>query len=187
MADRRDRDRYDRPSWKEIDKRKDRSAHTGEGPANRKLDERKVTTGYHRYRQDLDSLFDTGEASRMVRKVMDKAPGREVSAQGSGQVPERQRLLRAIRDATSTSEIARLLDEFLASWELPDDIDVLTQALDHPDEQVQLDALARISSYLDGHVPDRTGLMRSRLRKLSRSDEDEVASLARAVSRKLPL
>lgn len=192
MSDRRDRDRYDRPSWKEIDKRKDKSSHAGEGAKRRRLDERKVTTGYHRYRQDLDTLFDKGESSKMVEEVMRKAPAEKGDKASAGKgaskgAPKRQKLLRAIREASRTSELTELLDLFLATWELPDDIEILTQALDHPDEDVQREALEKISTYLDGHIPERASLLRSRVRKLaSRSDDEEVTSLAKVVNRKLP-
>jgi len=187
MADRRDRDHYDRPSWKEIDRRKDRKSGSGAGARSGKLDERKVTTGYHKYRQDLDSLFDKGEASSMVKEVMRKAPPTEEKKERKGP-PRRQKLLRQIREASSTSALTKLLDEFLGEWELPDDIEILTQALDHPDEDVQSDALEKISAYLDGNIPKHASLLRSRVRRLaSRSDDDEVAALAKDVNRKLPL
>ncbi len=186
MPDRNDRDRYDRPSWKEIDRRKDKKSGSGAGARSSKLDERKVTTGYHRYKQDLDSLFDSGEASGMIKEVMKKAP-KEKGRQKKGP-PRRQELLRQIREAASTSALTDLLDEFLLSWELPEDIEILTQALDHPDESVQKDALEKISTYLDGKIPKRPNLLRSRVRTLAmHSDDEDVAVLAKAVNRKLPL
>ena len=189
MPDRRDRDRYDRPSWKEIDRRKDKKSGSGAGARSSKLDERKVTTGYHKYKQDLDSLFDSGEASKMVKEVMKKSPSEKGKKKKDRKgPPKRQKLLRQIREAASSTAIEKLLDEFLAEWELPDDIEILTQALDHPDEDVQRDALSKISSHLDGNIPKRASLLRSRVRKLaSRSDDEEVAALAKAVNRKLPL
>ncbi|MBW2262370.1 MAG: hypothetical protein JRG91_10395 [Deltaproteobacteria bacterium] len=188
MSDRGDRDRYDRPSWKELDRRKDKRSGSGAGARSSKLDERKVTTGYHRYKQDLNSLFDSGEASSMVKEVLKKAPTQEGAKKDSKGPPERQKLLRQIREASSTGTLTRLLDEFLANWKLPDDIEILTQALDHPDEDVQRDALEKISSYLDGNIPKHANLLRGRVRKLaSRSDDEDVAALAKAVNRKLPL
>ncbi len=188
MSDRDDRDRYDRPSWKEIDRRKDKKSGSGGGGRSGRLDERKVTTGYHRYKDDLDSLFDSGEASDMIKQVMKKAPkdkGRKKESKGP---PRRQELLRKIREAASTTALTDLLDEFLAEWDLPEDIEILTQALDHPDEDVQKDALEKISSYLDGKIPKRPSLLRSRVRRLAaHSDDEDVAELARAVNRKLPL
>jgi len=189
MPDRRDREHYDRPSWSEIDKRKDQSKHVDGGEPRRGLDDRKATTGYHRYKQELGDMFSTGEASKLVKQVMKKSSAlrKEETASGAETVPERQALLRAIREASSSTELERLLDEFLGRWEMPEDLDFLTQALDHPEEEVQLEALGRISRYLDGHLPGRVHLLRSRVRALaSRSEDPGVASLAKEVNRKLP-
>ena len=188
MPDRRDRDRYDRPSWKEIDRRKDKKSGSGGDVRSSRLDDRKVTTGYHKYKSDLDSLFDKGEASSMVKEVMKKAPAEKGGKKKKKEPPRRQKLLRQIREASSTSAITKHLDAFLAEWELPDDVEILTQALDHPDEDVQRDALEKVSAYLDGNIPKHASLLRSRVRRLaSRSDDEQVAALAKTVNRKLPL
>jgi hypothetical protein len=168
-----------------------------DGPSGRRnLDERKVTTGYHRYKQDLDDLFSRGESSKLVEEVVSKAPaarGEEPSKKGSARgrrktkkAPARQKLLRAIRAATSARQITGLVDELLAKWELPDDPEILTQALEHEDEEIQAESLERLSAWLDGHVPRHKGVLRSRVRRLSsRSDDERVRSLAREVNRKL--
>jgi len=193
MSDERNRDRDRRPSWRELDRKKDRSAHVGADGRRSGLEERKATTGYHRYKNDLDSLFSTGEASSMVKEVMKKSPAAAgPTGEGAGKkkkkkgAPERQKLLRAIREATSSSALTRHLDEFLEKWELPDDIEILTQALGHPDEEIQIEVLGRLSSFLDGHVPRHKKLLQSKVRTLStRSDDEEVRALAKEVNSKL--
>lgn len=201
MNDRRDRDRDRKREWRDIDRRKDKSSHVdGSGP-RRNLDERKVTTGYHRYKQDLDDLFARGEASSLVQEVMSRSPAQDEPAEPAGgnkgkkrpaskkkpkQPPARQKLLRSIRAASSPRELTRLFDEFLAGWELPEDIEILTQALEHEDEEIQAQALTMISSWLDGHVLRQKSVLTSRVRKLaSRADDETVRQLARKLNRKL--
>ncbi len=191
MSDRRDEDPKSRPSWRDLDRKKDRSAHVDGSTTRRNLDERKVTTGYHRYKDELDGLFSTGQKAGMVKKVLSRSPVKDkVEASGSEgktrEAPERQRMLRAVRAATSGREVTRVLDDFLGQWEMPEDIEILTQALEHEDETVQANALRMISSWLDGHIPRQKSLLTSRVRKLaSRSDDEEVRRLAREVNRKM--
>jgi hypothetical protein len=190
MSDRRDRDHYDRPSWKDIDKKKDSSSHSSGDASRRNLDDRKITTGYNQYRSDLDDLFASGDASKLVKEVLSKAPGgdepRDKKKSKEKSIPERQKLLRGLRAAASPREVEKLLDEFLARWDLPDDIDVLTQALDHADEGIQARALTMISSWLDGHILKSRNVLQNRVRRLAtRSEDDDVRALAKVVNRKL--
>ncbi len=184
--DRKERDHYDRPSWKEIDSKKNKSAHVDGGEQRKDLDQRKATTGYGRYKEELSALFDRGEKSKLVKKVMGPAEQAAVVPGGDGALPRRQQLLRAIRTSTSTTELTRLLDEFLSSWEMPEDVEILTQALEHPDEDVQKKALRLLDGWLDGHVAERSSLLRTRIRGLAvHSEDDEIAEMARRIGRKL--
>lgn len=186
MDDYRDkkRDRDNRPSWRELDRKKDKSKHVeDERPGGRK--KKKVSTGYSQYKDQLDQLFNTGEKSEMVKAVLDKKAGKEIL--DKEKAPERQKLLRAIREALGERQLEENLDTFMAKYgELPDDIEVLSQALLHSSDPVKEKALRKISRYLDGHVLEKKSLLISRVKNLALTAEDDaVAELAREVKRKL--
>lgn len=176
MDDERDRrSSRDRDiSWSEIDKKRDRSRHIrSDGPRGRKHPQ--AVTGVSRYKSDLSRLFSRGAASGRLKAVADQA-GLTVG----GDQPERQKALRAILDAVGTASIGRAIDEFEAGFgELPDDPEILTQALDHPDEARAAVALARLRDYLAGHSPPRRTLMLQRVKALeARTESDEVRAIA---------
>jgi hypothetical protein len=180
----RNRDRDDRPSWRELDKKKDKSRHVNEErPGGKK--KRKVSTGYSQYKDQLDQLFKTGEKAEMVKAVLDRKAGKEVLDREKA--PERQRLIRAVREAPGERQLEESLDAFMARYgELPVDIEVLTQALMHSSDPVKEQALRKISKYLDGHVLEKKALLVSRVKNLALTGEDDaVVELAREVKRKL--
>ncbi len=182
--DRSERDHYDRPSWSEIDKRKDRSKHVRDerqGIPQRK----KVSTGYSRYKDELDHLFRTGKKEGMIKAILEK---KEVGKLLDNQeAPKRQKLLRAIRDAVSERQVVEAIDRFVATYgDLPDDVEVLTQALVHEEDSVKESALRRLSKYLDGHIVTSRSLLIERVKYLAQSsDDDAVKNLAGEVKKKL--
>jgi hemoglobin-like flavoprotein len=186
MDDYRDRkrDRDDRPSWRDLDRKKDKSKHVNEErPGGKKKP--KVSTGYSQYKDQLDQLFSTGEKSEMVKAVLEKKSGKEIL--DKEQAPERQKLLRAVREALGEKQLEESLNAFMEKYgELPVDMEVLTQALMHSSDQVREQALRKISRYLDGHVLEKKALLVSRVKNLAlTAEDDEVVALAREVKRKL--
>jgi hypothetical protein len=183
MDDERDREREPRSSrdrdisWSEIDKARDRSQHV-------RRDERRgrrkpsSVTGLQRYKSDLDALFERGTAGKLVKGI-----ARQAGLAVAGGLPERQQALRAILDAVGPEGIRRAVDEFSAKFgELPDDPEVLTQALVHPDETRVMDAMQRLHRYVAGHVPPRKALLLQRVKEVeSRSETPELRELASQV------
>jgi len=186
MVDYRDRnrDRDNRPSWSELDKKKDKSKHVNEERQGGRK-QRKVSTGYSQYKDQLDQLFNTGEKSEMIKTMLDKKAGKEIL--DKEKAPERQKLLRAIREAPGERQLEASLDEFMAKYgELPEDVEILSQALLHSSDPVKEKALRKISRYLDGHVLEKKALLVSRVKNLALTGEDDVVvELAREVKRKL--
>jgi hypothetical protein len=180
----RDRDRDKRPSWREMDRKKDKSKHVRDDRLYKKKQD-KVTTGYSRYKDQLDRLFSTGEKSDMVQGVLGRRDGKKILE--GGEAPERQKLLRSIREAVSERQLEAAVDEFMKKYgELPDDIVVLTQALLHSDDAVRERALQRISRYLDGHVLENKAVLLERVKYLAvASDDDAVEELSMEVKKKL--
>jgi hypothetical protein len=177
MGDERDkRSSRDRDvSWSEIDKKRDKSRHVS-GDARRERKPRgSVVTGLERYKADLSKLFERGEAGKLVKSVA-KQGGLDVT----GGLPERQQALRAILDAVGPPAVAKALDDFQTKFgELPDDPEILGQALLHPDDAVVLDALQRLHRYLAGHVVARKALLIQRAKAIElRAESEELRAAA---------
>ncbi len=169
----RDRDR----SWREIDKKRDGSKHrSDERPA--RPGKKQAVTGLARYKGDLGRLFEHGAASAKLRAVAAQR-GMKLGADQ----PERQAALRAILDAAGSEAIGKAVDAFAARFgELPDDPQVLMQALDHPDEHAAGAALRRLRDYVAGRQPPRRTLLLQRVKAIeTRAESDEIRDLASRV------
>lgn len=163
-------------SWREIDKKRDKSAHV-DGDLRREPRRGKSgsVTGLGRYKADLARLFERGEAGKLVKGIA-RGAGLEVS----GGLPERQQAPRRILDAASPEAAAAAVDAFRAEHgDLPDDPEVLGQALLHPDETVLIDALRRLHQYLAGHLVQRKALLLLRVKELEvRAESAELREWA---------
>ena len=177
--DERDRERRssrDRDtSWSEIDKKRDKSPHVDGDQRREKRSRGKAVTGLERYKSGLAALFQRGEAGKLVKSVA-RHGGLEVT----GGLPERQQALRAILDASGPPAVAKAVDDFVKKFgELPDDPEVLGQALLHPDDAVVLDALQRLHHFLAGHVLSRKAVLLQRVKEVElRAETDELREAA---------
>ena len=128
----------DRPrpkrSWREIDKMRDRG-----GGARRDAHERErfeQSTGYTKYKTNLDRLFSGGGA-QLPEHLKEKIDPAVVERQ------EEAKKLYAIEDPKAFYAAAT---EFLKKNELPDDARLLDRLLGHPDESIMEKALGRLES-----------------------------------------
>ena len=104
----KDYDRDDRPSWREIDSKRDRSSHREE-----KRDEPKMA-GWAK--QQL-----VKQAEQLFEKKM---------------TPEAETLHKEVRKAHGTKTFDKLASEYLEKFGLPDDWRTLLLFLDHGNEEV---------------------------------------------------
>ena len=169
---------YDRPSWREIDRKKD---HTS-GRRNKKKQEnrselREHSTRYERYKADLDRLFDQGMAGELLKQADKEAKAAKAEAQESNtrktktkakgktatttrskkasRIPKdttktanRLKLFRAVVDAQDTATVVAALDELVASFGLPDDWEILVRVLEHSDEKLIIEAIGKMKELL---------------------------------------
>ena len=170
----RDRD----VSWSEIDKKRNKSHHVGGDLRRDRKPGGSSVTGLGRYKADLSRLFERGEAGKMVKGV-----AKQVGLEVGGGLPERQLALRAILDATDPTAAAKAVDDFHGKFgELPDDPEVLGQALLHANPDVLLDVLQRLHHYLAGHVVARKTLLIQRTKQIERgADSEELRDAASKV------
>jgi hypothetical protein len=122
-------------SWREIDKMRDRSG----GSSRRDSHERtrfENSTGYTKYKTNLDRLFSGGGAA-LPEHLRDKAdPAIEL-------LDEERKKLYAIEDSKAFYAAA---SEFLKAHDLPDDPRILDRLLMHPDEEILEKALGRLEA-----------------------------------------
>ena len=120
-------------SWSEIDKQRDKSGARKSG--DRERDSFEKSTGYTKYKANLDRLFSGGvELPEHMREKADPdgaLAGRE----------EARKKLFAIEDGKLFNVAAT---EFLKTNALPDDSRLLDRLLSHPDEEIVEQSLTRL-------------------------------------------
>ncbi len=122
-------------SWREIDKMRD---HSG-GSSRRDSRERErfeSSTGYTKYKTNLERLFSGGGAS-----LPDHLKAKADPTGAPDQRDEERKKLYAIEDPKAFYAAAT---EFLKTNDLPDDPRLLDRLLMHPDEEIMEKALARL-------------------------------------------
>ncbi len=180
-----ERDDDDKPkrSWREIDALRDKSsqreqtAPRGDRPfGGGKRGEARQKT----YRSQLDRLFDAGGIGKLVAQT---------EKQGAAASPgedSRLKRLAAVRDAVGAGEITRAIDTYLKAFPWPDELEFLSAALEHRDQEVVAEALARLQTALAAGKPRRSATLAGRLRALEElSTEAEIRSRAAALRAKL--
>jgi hypothetical protein len=165
-------DERPKKSWREIDKAREQSSQRRENPTRESA---RSLGAQRQYRATLDRLFDSGEATRLLGKKV------EPPAQNS-----RLGAIRAVKEAIGKSEISSAVDALLAFGSLPEDEEVLTQAIDHRDESKVRLAMETLQQWLDKNQPRRKGTLRARLEGLRQlAEEEETKLLASALLERL--
>ena len=178
-----DRDDRDRPSWREIDRKKDASHHIDTTDPYKKSKRGARTEGRSKsYKSALDNFFDGGALPERFQKLSNT---REKLAKGPGS--KRQATLKKLRDAISSREIEEAVEELLEmDGELPRDPDALIAVLGHPEEDVQRDAIRLLEKLHQERPLKRKDLVKQRLRRIEDLSEDsETIELAASLNKKL--
>ena len=161
----------DRPkkSWREIDRKKDRSTHRPE--------ERPQAGGPRRqrsqksYRAALDRLFESGK----IGELIDEPPKDDASPEDEG----RLKLLRKIKAAEGRG-VVDAVDAYVAHYELPLDADVLAKVLEHRNPTRQLEALEKLIELTDQETPRRSRAIVGQLKLIrDTGDDPELIDLAK--------
>ncbi len=169
-------DEKPKKTWRERDKGRDRSRHTNSA-ADRERENFQKTTAYTRYKQGLERVFSGGGMSGALREKLDP----------TGEGKDKEKKLKAIRDAESSTAFVQAIDEYLTKYELPDDPFLLDRALEHPKGAMQLMVLARLTALReDGKLSKPPASLKLRLDGLMlNSDDPEVQDAASALRKKL--
>jgi hypothetical protein len=157
-----ERPERERPSWREVDQRRDRARTRGEreprGP-NERLRSRAAT---QQYLKQADGLFSKG-------------PG---GASG-------ERLARAVRDAHGSPGLAAACRAYREALGLPRDASLLSLFLDSGDPELVVGALGALRNEARAGGLALTPGQRSQLRTLAQDRDDAVADAAEALLQQL--
>ncbi len=203
-----ERDRGDRPkkSWREIDAKRDKSG--GSSPA-RGQDPRSAAQADRsskQYRAALDALFEKGEVGKFAEKLatptrqppalqdMPKPRTRAVAEPAADKAPAapvptedpRMVLRKKIVTALGRDEISRAVDKYVKAHGMPDDFEVLEQALEHQKPERIAEALNVLDTLLSREKPKRSRTLAGKLRFLEEtSDDTELRATAARIRTKL--
>ncbi len=173
-------------SWREIDARRDQSSHRSSGGRQRsRTQSGRAATGYNRYKSELEAMFNKGSISDTLKgRLGDKL--KAITDDGDSSAT-RARLIREINNAPGPGERNTALKEFLkAGFELPNNLELLTNVIDYPDERVVKDALEKIEELLESQKMARRASFIERLRLLTQTaDDEDTAAVATRLIEKL--
>ena len=157
----------DRPSWRDLDKQRDKSSHRKEEKAPRGRGVPRVDSATATYRRQLDAFFDKGVVPGHIKDKL---------AAGEGGGPsERTRLLRTIRGIESGPALLKAIEDLREKFGLPDEMEVLLRVLEHPSDEVLRETLDLIEAHADSgqQMPKKANFVQ-RLRGLAFSSFDPV-------------
>ena len=154
----------DRRSWRDIDRKKDQSDHRKDEGGGRGRAPR-VESATAAYKRKLDAFFDEG----VVQEHLKDKLGAVAKEGPSG----RQKLIREIRGAKNNRALEKAVDQLLAEYGMPDDMELLLRVLEHSKDAVLLEVLVKVEAYLEtGQVLPRKNLFVERLKGLEFSSFD---------------
>ena len=175
---------YDKPkrSWREIDSRKDQSAHRREDrPAMNPMKQSRANNASKLYKSQLDSFFD-GDG-KVPTGLKDKFAALENSEEGVA----RKEAAKKIADAKSSAAKTQATKAYLEKWALPPDYGLLAEVLSCSSETYQEMALDEIEKMFDANrVPKRTSILEQRLKSLvSLADDEDIEEKAQELLKRL--
>jgi 2-succinyl-5-enolpyruvyl-6-hydroxy-3-cyclohexene-1-carboxylate synthase len=178
----------EKKSWREIDASRDRSGAKRAPPSGEGGGGKRADRASKQYRAALDALFDKGnkEGFQRVAEVLGKGEPAAKQAAAPADDEGRRALHQKVIAAIGRSEVSRALDRYLAKYPLPDDWELLEQALDHEDPARVEEALAKAEELLAREKPRRARTLIGKLRFLEEAgDRPELAARAAALRARL--
>jgi hypothetical protein len=201
-----DRDK-ERPkkSWREIDSQRDRARSGGApqpgGPGHGPSAERSSK----QYRAALDALFEKGELGKLAEKLAapqgrsapavappppsTPAPAPAPAPAAAPPAPKedpRATLRKKVLEAIGRDEISRAVDRYVKAHGMPEDFEVLEQALEHHKPDRIREALQALDGLLGRDKPKRSRTLAGKLRFIEEtSGDDELRQIAAAVRGRL--
>jgi hypothetical protein len=158
-----DSDEREKPSWREIDRKRDRSRHASRDEHSRSEKSLRSTWAKEQYLKEMDKLFQGKKGSK-----------------------EHKAALNAIHNHYGTGKFASSVRKYLEKYGIPDDWSTLMLLLDYKDDEV----LVQVMGALKEIAPERSRVERQGFKdKLEilaiTASSSTIISLAEKVSREL--
>jgi type I site-specific restriction-modification system R (restriction) subunit len=206
--DRSERDREKR-SWREIDQSRDRGRSGVEprGGNEPRLSDIRSERESKKYRAALDALFEKGGLAKAAETLLGKdaepqkpdkvEPAREVvapaaAAAAPAPAPAKEKedsravLRKKVLDAVGKDEISRAVDKYVKHYGLPQDFEVLEQALDHQKAERVAEAMALLETMTAREKPKRSRTLIGKLRLIEEtSDDSDLRAKATLIRQRL--
>ena len=158
-----DSDEREKPSWRDIDRKRDRSRHVSRDEQSRSEKSLQSPWAKDQYLKEVDKLFQGKKGSK-----------------------EHKAALNAIHNHYGTSKFASSVKKYLKKFGIPDDWSTLMLLLDYKDDEV----LVQVIDALKDIAPERSRVERQGFKdKLEilaiTASSSTIISLAEKVSREL--
>jgi hypothetical protein len=185
-----ERQRGERPkkSWREIDAQRDGTRGGGRDKPRDGASQHQADRASKQHRAALDALFAKGELGKLIEK-MQPPPGaapRAEPAAPAAVAPEprpapppepkaddpRSVLRKKVLAAIGREEISRAVDRYVKSFGLPEDFEILEQALEHNKNDRIAEALGVLEAMLATDKPKRSRTLQGKLRFIEETSDD---------------
>ena len=158
-----DSDEREKPSWRDVDRKRDRSRHVSRDEQSRSEKSLRSSWAKEQYLKEMDKLFQGKKGSK-----------------------EHKAALNAIHNNYGTSKFSSSVKKYLEKYGIPDDWSTLMLLLDYKNNEV----LVQVIEALKDNAPERSRVERQGFRdKLEilaiTASSSTIISLAEKVSREL--
>ncbi len=158
-----DSDEREKPSWREIDRRRDRSRHVSRDDASRREKSLRSSWAKEQYLKEMDKLFQGKKGGKEHKAAID-----------------------AIHRHYGTSKFGTSVKKYLKKYGVPEDWSTLMLLLDYKDDEVLVQVIGALTALTDERsLVEREGF-KNKLEILSfTASSSQVTSLAERVLKKL--
>jgi hypothetical protein len=185
-----ERDRGDRPkkSWREIDQSRDGS-RSREPRRDGGASHAQADRASKEHRRALDALFEKGGLSKVVEALQpppqrsDPTMGPKADPASAAPQPApappppavddpRTVLRKKVLAALGRDEVSRAVDRYVKAHGMPEDFEILEQALEHHKNERIAEALGVLEAMLATDKPKRSRTLQGKLRFIEETSDD---------------
>ena len=158
-----DSDEREKPSWRDIDRKRDRSRHGSRDEQSRSEKSLQSTWAKEQYLKEVDKLFQGKKGSK-----------------------EHKAALNAIHNHYGTSKFASSVRKYLKKYGIPDDWSTLMLLLDYKDDEVLVQVIETLKEIALERSPVERQGFKDKLEILAiTASSSPIISLAEKLSREL--
>jgi hypothetical protein len=158
-----DSDEREKPSWRDIDRKRDRSSHVSRDEHSRSEKSLRSTWAKEQYLKEVDKLFQGEKGSK-----------------------EHKAARNAIHTSYGTSKFASSVKKYLKKYGIPDDWSTLMLLLDYKDDEVLVQVIETLKEIAAERSPVERQGFKDKLEILAiTASSSSIISLADKLSREL--